>query len=873
MTHEKKSEAVPVGGRVVSRSITTEMRESYLDYAMTVITARALPDVRDGLKPVHRRILYAMLEAGLTANAKTRKSATVVGDVLGKYHPHGDASVYDAMVKMAQDFTMRYPLIVGQGNFGCFTKDTKVRLADGRNLTFEELIKEDSEKKKNYTFTVNAEGHIAIAPILKPRLTRQSAEIMKVVLDTGEEIKCTLNHKFLLKNQEYVEAQNLKPGTSLMPLYTRLSEKGESTLSDMEGYEMVLQPMRSEWEYIHHLADFYNIAHGAYTHSAGRVRHHVDFNKQNNNLDNIRRMQWLEHWRLHSLLTANRHKNDHIYVEKLARGRSAFWDKEENRMAQAERLSERNKENWKDPSYRERMREFLSVMNKEYIEQHPEKREELSKRATQTLKRLWQDPVYQRFMRKKIIKGNKNHTTNKTGKVKFDAICTQLLSEGKALSAKTYEEFRKKLYPYGSATTWDTGMAKYYDGNTARVRTEVLGNHKVARVEFTRGHEDVYDLTVPETHNFALAAGVFVHNSIDGDGAAAYRYTEAKMSRLAGEMIRDIEKDTVDFRSNYDNTKQEPTVLPAAIPNLLLNGTLGIAVGMATNIPPHNLREVCEATMHLIENPEATTDDLLQFVKGPDFPTGCTAFNQKDITHAYSSGRGGVIVRGDAEIVEGKKSDYSIVITSIPFRVNKADLLTKMASLVHEKKLDGIRDIRDESTKDIRVVVELKNTGNAQTVLNYLYKHTQLEETFHYNVVALVDGVPQTLSLKALLENFVTHRREVVTRRSKFDLAKAEDREHILLGLKKALDHIDAIIALIKKSKTVDDARAALMQKFKFSEPQANAILEMRLSKLAGLERQKVEDELKEVQALITELTALLKSEKKLMALIKKEMQ
>src|SRR3990167_9279603 len=862
-----------VASSVIARSISTEMRESYLDYAMTVITARALPDVRDGLKPVHRRILYAMLEAGLTANAKTRKSATVVGDVLGKYHPHGDASVYDAMVKMAQDFTMRYPLIVGQGNFGCFTKDTKVRLADGRNLTFEELIKEDSEKKKNYTFTVNAEGHIAIAPILKPRLTRQSAEIMKVVLDTGEEIKCTLNHKFMLKNQEYVEARNLKPGTSLMPLYTRLSEKGESTLSDMEVYEMVLQPMRSEWEYIHHLADFYNIAHGAYTHSAGRVRHHVDFNKLNNNPDNIRRMQWLEHWRLHSLLTANRHKNDHIYVEKLARGRSAFWDKEENRMAQAERLSERNKENWKDPSYRERMREFLSVMNKEYIEQHPEKREELSKRATKTLKRLWQDPVYQRFMRKKIIKGNKNHTTNKTGKVKFDAICTQLLSEGKALSAKTYEEFRKKLYPYGSATTWDTGMAKYYDGNTARVRTEVLGNHKVARVEFTRGHEDVYDLTVPETHNFALAAGVFVHNSIDGDGAAAYRYTEAKMSRLAGEMIRDIEKDTVDFRSNYDNTKQEPTVLPAAIPNLLLNGTLGIAVGMATNIPPHNLREVCEATMHLIENPEATTDDLLQFVKGPDFPTGCIAFNQKDIVHAYSSGRGGVVVRGDAEIVEGKKSDYSIVITSIPFRVNKADLLTKMASLVHEKKLDGIRDIRDESTKDIRVVVELKNTGNAQTVLNYLYKHTQLEETFHYNVVALVDGVPQTLSLKALLENFVAHRREVATRRTKYDLRIAHAREHILLGLKKALDHIDEIIKLIKKSKDVDDARAQLMKAFKFSEPQANAILDMPLQKLAGLERKKIEDELKAVQALIEELTALLKSEKKLMELIKKELR
>jgi DNA gyrase subunit A len=475
--NEEKKPVVARPEGVVDRSITTEMRESYLDYAMSVITARALPDVRDGLKPVHRRILYAMQEAGLTVSAKTRKSATVVGDVLGKYHPHGDASVYDAMVKMAQDFTMRYPLIIGQGNFG----------------------------------------------------------------------------------------------------------------------------------------------------------------------------------------------------------------------------------------------------------------------------------------------------------------------------------------------------------------------------------------------------------SIDGDGAAAYRYTEAKMSRLAGEMMRDIDKETVEFTPNYDNTKMEPSVLPSATPNLLLNGTLGIAVGMATNIPPHNLREVCGAAIHLIENPDATTDDLLQFVQGPDFPTGCIAFNQKDIAHAYSTGRGPVVVRGDAEIVEGKKGDYQIIITSIPFRVNKSDLLTKVADLVHEKKLEGIRDIRDESTKDIRVVVELKNNANAQTVLNYLYKHTQLEETFHYNVVALVGGVPQTLSLKALLEYFIAHRKEVVTRRTKYDLKIAQAREHILLGLKKALDHIDEIIALIKKSKDVDDARASLMSKFKFSELQANAILDMRLQKLAGLERKKVEDELKEVQALIEELTTLLKSEKKLMELIKKE--
>lgn len=475
MTPEES--AARIAASVVPRNITEEMRRAYIDYAMSVITDRALPDVRDGLKPVHRRILFAMNRLGLTSGAKTRKSATVVGEVIGKYHPHGDAAVYESMVKMAQDFAMRYPLIIGQGNFG----------------------------------------------------------------------------------------------------------------------------------------------------------------------------------------------------------------------------------------------------------------------------------------------------------------------------------------------------------------------------------------------------------SIDGDNAAAMRYTEAKMSKLAGEMLKDIEKETVAFLPNYDNTEKEPSVLPAGTPNLLLNGTLGIAVGMATNIPPHNLREVCAAAQHLIDEPTATTEDLLQFVKGPDFPTGCIAFNQKDIAHAYSTGRGGVLVRGEAEIVEGKKGDFQIIITSIPFRVNKADLLQKIADLVHEKRIEGIRDVRDESTSDIRVVIELKGTGHPQTVLNALYKHTQLEETFHYNVVALVDGVPQTLSLKSILESFVAHRKDVVTRRTQFDLAKAKDREHILLGLKKALDHIDEIIALIKKSKTVEDAKAGLMRTFKFSERQAVAILEMRLQKLAGLERKKIEDELKAVQMEIEYLESLLKNEKKLMNLIKTE--
>lgn len=474
---EKNAEENNAQMGVISRSIVSEMKKSFIDYAMSVITDRALPDVRDGMKPVHRRILYAMHSIGLTASAKTRKSAAVVGEVLANYHPHGDVAVYDSMVKMAQDFTTRYPLIIGQGNFG----------------------------------------------------------------------------------------------------------------------------------------------------------------------------------------------------------------------------------------------------------------------------------------------------------------------------------------------------------------------------------------------------------SVDGDPPAAMRYTEAKMGKISGELLKDINKETVSWVPNYDSTKKEPSVLPAAAPQLLLNGTLGIAVGMATNIPPHNLREVIDATAFLIDNKDATTEDLLQFVQGPDFPLGGIIFNNKDIHHAYTTGRGGIVTRGVAEILEDKNNSQ-IVITSIPYRVNKADLIMKIAELVRDKKIDGIKGIRDESTKDIRVVIDLKNGSYPQKVLNFLYKHTQLEDTFHLNLVALVDGVPQTLSLKSILEEFIKHRQIVIRKRTEFDLKEAEAREHILIGLKKALDHIDEIIKLIKKSKDVDTARANLMKEFKFSELQANAILEMRLQKLAGLERQKIEDELYEVQRIIDELKSILANPKKILSIIKKEL-
>ncbi len=405
---------------------------------------------------------------------------------------------------------------------------------------------------------------------------------------------------------------------------------------------------------------------------------------------------------------------------------------------------------------------------------------------------------------------------------------------------------------------------------SALVVGEVLGKYH------PHGDQAVYDTLVRLAQYFALRYtlidGQGNFGSIDGDGAAAMRYTEVRMSRITDTLLNDIEKETVDFRENYDATRQEPIVLPSAIPNLLLNGTIGIAVGMATNIPPHNLTEVMDALIHLIDTPQASGDDIMNFIKGPDFPTGGIIFDEKSIRETYATGRGAIVNRGKAEIEEAAKG-FQIVITEIPYQVNKSEMIEKMAELVTDKKLEGIRDLRDESDKDgLRVVIELKQDAQPQKVLNNLYKHTDLQRTFHLNMLALVDGLqPHVLSVKSVLEEFVKHRIEVVTRRTKFDLARTKERIHILEGLKIALDHIDRVIETIKKSADKDEAKVNLMKKFDLSDIQASAILEMRLQTLAGLERQHIEDELKEKMALARSLEALLKDPRKIREVIKRE--
>jgi DNA gyrase subunit A len=406
----------------------------------------------------------------------------------------------------------------------------------------------------------------------------------------------------------------------------------------------------------------------------------------------------------------------------------------------------------------------------------------------------------------------------------------------------------------------------------AKIAGDTSGNYH------PHGEQVVYPTLVrlaqPWVMRYPMVDGQGNFGSIDGDAPAAMRYTEARLTHLAAEMLADLEKNTVDFRPNYDETREEPTVLPAVVPNLLVNGCSGIAVGMATEVPPHNLGEVCDALAKIIDEPETELVELLKIVKGPDFPTGGIIYGTQGIRDCYLTGRGLIRIRSKVQVEEGKAGRMSLVATEIPFQVNKASLLEKIADLVRDGKVQGISDLRDESDRDgLRIVIELKKDSNPKVVLNQLFVHSPLQTTFGAIMLAIVDLRPQVMNLRQILDYYMRHRQEVVRRRTEFDLAEAERRAHILEGLKIALDHLDAVIALIRKAKDVETARQGLMSSFKLTEIQANAILEMRLARLTGLERQKVEDEYLELLKLIEQLRGILASPKKILAIIREETQ
>ena len=898
---DKQRKINPGVGLIRPREITEEMRESYIDYAMSVIVSRALPDVRDGLKPVHRRILYTMGEMGLGHDAKFRKSATVVGETMGKLHPHGDAAIYDALVRMAQDFSLRYPLIQGQGNFGCFTKDTKVRLTDGRSLGFSELIKEQGEdSKKHWTFTFNPETKkIETAEIKNPRLTRKNEKITEIILDNGEKIKCTLDHLFMLRDGSYKQAKDLKPGESLMPAYFNIRQ-----IKDGNHYLSILQPFTGRYEFVHKLADEYNCRFNRIKKNLSSfVLHHRNFNRWNNSPDNIVRLSCKQHYQVHLRQVKNlwkekgdkfreRHResvkkalSSAVVRKKISESSKRLWKNPVYRAKYStDRFRELAKKLWKDPKFqelqrkkiiqqlqdpefREKHRKGVIASNKRRMKENPDMTKELTEMAKISLYKNWKDPQY----KEKVVKS------------RILSYAYSLLTKYSKVTPEIYEKER-----YNNCIPRIENALNYFDSFSEILAESQKHNHKVIKTRILRKREDVYDLTTEPWHNFLLNAGVFVHNSIDNDPPAAQRYTECRLSKIGEEMLKDIEKDTVNFVDNYDGTRKEPTVLPSPLPQLLLNGSLGIAVGMATNIPPHNLSEICDAIIYLIDHPKAESEDLFELIKGPDFPTGGQIFNQKEIILAYSQGKGPILTRGKAEIVEQdsnppstlslsrapKTGRQQIIISEIPFQVQKSALVEQFANLVSEKKIEGIRDIRDESDKEgMRIVIDLQKDAYPQKILNRLYKFTDLQKTFHLNMLALVEGIqPRVLNLVELLNYFILHRKEVVFRRTKYDLEKAKERAHILEGLDKCLANIDAVIKTIKQSDSREDAQKNLIKRFRLTEIQANAILETKLSALAKLERKKIEDELKETLAKIKELSAILKSPQKIKEVIKKEL-
>lgn len=914
----------PIRLAVINRDISIEMKESFLDYAMSVITERALPDVRDGLKPVHRRILYAMHEMGLTHAAKFRKSATVVGAVLGNYHPHGDISVYDAMVKMAQEFSLRYPLILGQGNFGsidgdsaaamryCVTGDTLVP-SDKGLVPIESLSKKNNEHISARILSM--QGHVNR---VSKWFDSGEHETISVKTNRGFALRGSYNHPVLTWSEDVATGEprfewkllsNVEEGDVLA------LDRTPDTLWPQRLFSLrQFVPMfKSRRVNVKRLPEFLSedlaCIMGLLV-SEGTIKEkEIEFCNTDPTLIEEFQARWravFPDCRLHIF---NRAPSSY--------GKKPFQTIEIHSQYVISFLHAiglppaRSKDKIIPFSVLQSPKSVVAAFLSAYFEgdggiSFSSKMTELS--AVSMSPRLL-DQTQVVLLRFGIASARRYDRYRKTEKLYIRGLREYRMFEREIgfMSVRKKEKLRSaiaRLHKEYSSTDYIPYISAYvrslssdapwgakefvYKHNFDRYENLDRRATAVATAVFSARRPEILSLfsalsrnrylfdTVTEIKQAGVARVYSLKvesacHSFVGNGFINHN-TEAKMSKLSGEMLRDIEKDTVLWRPNYDGTRKEPVYLPAAAPNLLLGGTLGIAVGMASNIPPHHLGELVDASLYLIDHPDAATEDLLQFVQGPDFPTGGIVFCKEDIHQAYRTGRGGVVCRGEAEITESKQGMTHIIITSIPYRVNKSELIMKIADLVHEKKLEGVKGLRDESTRDIRIVVDIKSGAQPQKVLNFLYKHTDLESTFNYNMVGLLDGVPQTLSLKDILSAFAEHRRDVVTRRTRFELARAEDRAHILEGLKTALDHIDRVIKVIKASKDTISAHADLMKEFKFSDRQATAILEMRLQKLAGLERKQIENELEEKKKLVLYLKDLLAHQKKILNIVKEEL-
>ena len=900
------------GGKVLPRAIEEEMKKSYIDYSMSVIIGRALPDVRDGLKPVHRRVLYSMYRTGLMPNKPHKKSAWVVGDVLGKYHPHGDTAVYDTMVRMAQDFSLRYPLVDGQGNFGsvdgdpaaamryCVTGDTMV-LTGGGIVPIGEIS--DKEEAAVNLKILNYQGETKKASRF---FNSGKHDIIKAVTEQGYEIRGSYNHPVLCWQSNDFGMPSLK--WKLLEDVTKddyvVMNRGFSMFSktdlSLEGYH----PDSPTYKDIG-LPDAMNedIAFllGALVSEGSFHNNQVLFNNQDMKFyDKVKRiiLRQFKGTRIYERQIQGNCKELSIYHQKVV------WFLKNIGLTEV-------KSDLKEvpfsilQSKKKTIRQFLiglfegdgSVLFKT-DKRHGGKSIELtynskSEKLIRQLKVLLlnfgivttspykdkRNDCYKliisgydnlRLFEKEIgffSEKKKNRISkiaelndSRMSKTDFIPYLADYLREnyhGEFIKKNNFDRYNNLEENHQQLT----GHLKQSDKNLIGwlLKRRFFFN-KIKSVEKLKEKETVYSIRVEsECHSF-VANGFINHN------------TEARMAKIAEEMILDIDKETVDFVPNYDASLLEPSVMPAKLPNLLINGSTGIAVGMATNMPPHNIAEVIDGTVAVIENPGIEIKDLMRIIRAPDFPTGGILQGLSGVYEAYGTGRGSITVRAKIQ-VEEKDERKRIIVTELPYQVNKATLIENIAQLVRDKRIEGISDLRDESDRDgMRIVIELKKSASEDVTLNQLFKHTQMQATFGIINLALVDNQPRVLNLKQIIEDYIGHRREVVTRRTQYELRKAQERAHILEGMLIALNNIDEVIKTIRASKTADIASKELIRRFTLTEIQAKAILEMRLQKLTGMEIQGVKDEHAELVKTIENLKGILESIQKVLAIIKEEL-
>lgn len=890
--------------RIEPVDIQQEMQRSYIDYAMSVIVGRALPEVRDGLKPVHRRVLYAMYDSGFRPDRSHAKSARSVAETMGNYHPHGDASIYDTLVRMAQPWSLRYPLVDGQGNFGspgndppaamryCLTADALVRLPFGQSLRIGDVVPGARPNSDHAVELKVLDRHGD--PVFADRLFHSGDhQTFRVQTAEGYEVTGTSNHPLLclvnlagvptllwklieeIRPDDYVVLQRTPP-VELGPANWR--DAMEALLLGAFISEGFMSESRAAFNNVDR--DYFNAVVAAYDAVVGGKRYvaqrTIASGSVLNELD-IHDVSALKGTRLGVL--CGQRSADKSVPEWL----------------------------WQSPAAVKRV--FLQALFEGDGSCSALPRNTIQGSYSTRSRQLAID-VQQMLLEFGVISRRYRHAVGEykvviTNRAQAELFATQIGFGGAKQSKLT--RILGSLPPCaGMDTDHVPGLAAFIRSHcdSEWVDKEWLRKHNIDRLSRWRrdgaeilsrianpdvraiatdltdgrfyyakvasvteaGVQPVYSLRVDSEDHAFLTNGFVSHN------------TEARLTPLAMEMLREIDEETVDFIPNYDGRVQEPTVLPSRFPNLLANGSGGIAVGMATNIPPHNLRELAEAVFWCLENydadEEATLAAVMERVKGPDFPTSGLIVGSQGISDAYKTGRGSIRMRGVVEVEEDSRGRTSLVITELPYQVNHDNFITSIAEQVRDGRLAGISNIEDQSSDRVglRIVVEIKRDAVAKVVLNNLYKHTQLQTSFGANMLSIVDGVPRTLRLDQMIRYYVEHQLDVIVRRTTYRLRKANERAHILRGLVKALDALDEVIALIRASQTVDIARQGLIELLDIDEVQAQAILDMQLRRLAALERQRIVDDLAKIEAEIADLEDILAKPERQRGIVRDEL-